>query len=67
MGADAWLYRLDDFTDAGMRLYGTSPHAVRVLQANFSFQVWDFLISFFHKVGWCKVEPRGLPALSFST
>eukprot|EP00227_Mantoniella_beaufortii_P021222 CAMPEP_0197581964 /NCGR_PEP_ID=MMETSP1326-20131121/5320_1 /TAXON_ID=1155430 /ORGANISM="Genus nov. species nov., Strain RCC2288" /LENGTH=275 /DNA_ID=CAMNT_0043145955 /DNA_START=89 /DNA_END=916 /DNA_ORIENTATION=- len=49
VGADAWLYRLDDFTDSAQRLYGTSPHAVRILQCNFSFQAWDFFISFFHK------------------
>lgn len=44
----AWLYKLDDFTTAEQRLYGVSPHAVNVLQANFAFQVWDFFTSLLH-------------------
>ena len=49
VGLDAWLYHLDDFTTAEKRLYAVSPHAVKVLQANFAFQVWDFALSLLHK------------------
>jgi hypothetical protein len=28
---------------------GTSPYAIKVLQANMAFQIWDFLVSLFHK------------------
>ena len=45
---DAWLYRLDDFTTAEKRLYGESPEAIKVLQVNFAFQVWDFFASLVH-------------------
>ena len=43
------MYHLDDFTTAEKRLYAVSPHAVKVLQANFAFQVWDFALSLLHK------------------
>ena len=30
-------------------LHGYSPDAVKVLQANFAFQTWDFFVSLLHK------------------
>ena len=48
-GVIGWLYEVDDFTTAEQRLYAVSPAAVKVLQTNFAFQMWDFLVSFLHK------------------
>ena len=47
-GVTGWLYDVDDFTTPEARLYAVSPAAVKVLQTNFAFQVWDFAVSLLH-------------------